>query len=266
MRAIQKTLGHESDYDFSPPRFVLYPTVVSTWKGVQGVLINWKTFKAPWGAALRQLSNYDYMLGSDSPASTEQRKFIGRAIYGPEKSIDDFRQFFELVTADQIQKNAHKLRDTYELDVVKNVANLTWTQFAARLFHMPLRSEKHADAAFTDRQVYELLSVMFTYIFLDTDAASSFALKRAAIKAYRDLSEQVRPVCEAAKALSLGRLIQHLIPSTSKSLPNHGDHLLHRFFESGKSIDEIVSWVVLLSVGIAVPSAQAVSVPRSDFK
>ena len=86
-----------------------------------------------------------------------------------------------------------------------------------------------------------------------------FKVRQDAIKAYKELVQIIKPICEAVKAPSFTNLINIFgRPETEKLLPHHGTKLLKRFFESGKTVDEVVSWVITLATGLVGPGPQAV--------
>ncbi|KAF2678245.1 heme peroxidase [Lentithecium fluviatile CBS 122367] len=259
MRKIKQSLGQEVDYDYGRPQLESRPVFVTTWKGVDSVLLYSRSYEVSWGKNLGLLSEHEFMLGADTPAATEQRKYVGRAIFSPEKSMIEFAHCIEFVTTDLVHKRSHKLRDIYELDAVKDIAALSWTQFAALLFHIPLKGSKHPDAALDDWKLYDLLSVIFELSFLDTDPTKSFAIRKRALKAYTELLNVVKPVCEAAKCQSIGHLMRYFKSDNHKLLPSHGTKLLERLFEGGKSVEEVTSWVISLMAGLVIPSAKALS-------
>ena len=65
------------------------------------------------------LTGHDYMLSGDKPANAEQKVFIGNAIYGPSHGLDEIRQFYEDLTKKLVIQQSHKLRNNYQLDIVR---------------------------------------------------------------------------------------------------------------------------------------------------
>jgi cytochrome P450 len=258
MRSVQQSLGHEAEYDYSRPSLMKPPKVVMSWQASHEVIMNSKTYKVPWGPAMKQIQRCEYMLGGDDPEHIAQRKFLGQAIFDPENSINDFRNFFEATTTNLVRKYSTRFRNSFEVDIVKNIANPAWTQFAACLFNIP-HKEKQLDAVYNDREVYDRLSTIFQFIHLNYDTSHALALKDASLKANKELVDQITPVCVAAKSAGVAHFLQHLTPKQSKYLPNHGDKLLHRLFESGKSVEEVVGIIVMTAGGITIPSAQGIT-------
>ncbi len=65
------------------------------------------------------LSGHDYMLSGDAPANSEQKNFVAHAMYGPTKGLGEIRQFYEMITAKLVRENSFKIRNTYQLDAVR---------------------------------------------------------------------------------------------------------------------------------------------------
>jgi hypothetical protein len=210
--------------------------------------------------ALGQLSEYEFMLGADSLSATDQRKLVGRALFAPESSMQDFTHCIEILTTALVRNSNRKLRHIYELDAVKDIATLSWTQFAARLFHIPLKDTRDADATLDDRKLYDLLKATFEFTFFDTDPARSFARQKNGLNAYKELLNVIKPACDAVKRRSKTHPFSFpaLASSHQKLLPHHGTQLLERLLGSGNSVDEVASWVISLIGGLVIPSAKAV--------
>ncbi|KAF2642870.1 fatty acid oxygenase [Massarina eburnea CBS 473.64] len=262
MRRINKSLNQISDYSYESPRLTTKPIIVTTWRGVNNVMLYSRSYTVPYGKALGQLGDFEYMLNADTLAATEQRKVISRAVYSPVASIDDFSRCITTITHDLIVRYSNKLRNIYEFDATKNIAILSWTQFAARLFHIPLKDSKHPDANLTDRKLYELLSAIYIFIFVDTETTKSFAVRRNALKAYKQLVEAIKPVCEAVKLQSIGKVLANIGGvelEKDDMLPNHSIKVIQRLFEGGRSVDDVVGLVITLATSIVVLSAQAMT-------
>ncbi|KAF1957002.1 hypothetical protein CC80DRAFT_561492 [Byssothecium circinans] len=261
MRKIKQSLNQLSEYSYEPPKLAPKSIIVTTWKGVNNVLLYSRAYSIPYGKAFNQLGEFEHMLGSNTAVATEKRKTIYRAVYSTARSIDDFAQCILTITNDLVSRHSNKLRNIYEVDAAKDIAILSWTQFAARLFHVPMRDSKNPEADFDDRKLYELFRPIYVFIFLDTEPTKSFSRRKNALEAYEQLADVVKPICEAVKAQSIGKLFQQTGSKFSKNelLPNHGVKVLERLFEGGKSSDDVVGLVITLSSSIAVVNAQAMT-------
>ncbi|KAF2020693.1 heme peroxidase [Aaosphaeria arxii CBS 175.79] len=264
MRAIKENLGQAAAYDWTRPTLNDKAVIVNTWKAATDVLLNPHIFKVPWGRALTRLSSYGVMLGSDGTESSQQRDFITHAIFEPPTTLKEIRFLFERVTIDLLEAHTLSLSGSWEIDVVRDVATLSWSRFAAQFLDIPIKNELHTDTTLDDRQLYELLQTLFQYVFLDTEDVSSFALHKAAANAFETLQSIIKPVLEqsiGSKKADL-RDIFHCVPATRSSdnlLPSQGAQLLQRLKRSGKSADEITWWIVTLAFGMTPPGSLALS-------
>jgi len=102
-------------------------------------------------------------------------------------------------------------------------------------------------------QLYLALSVLFAYVFLDGDPASSFKLREGAKSATDQLAELVKLVCEEVKVGGVFRSLGALFPmgTAGELLQDYGTRFLTRLFEGGKSVDEVV-WTIIPTAAAAV--------------
>ena len=68
------------------------------------------------------------MLSGDTPSNAEQKAFIGKALYCPSHGLDEIRKFYETLTANLIQKQSCKLRNGYQLDIVREFVPIPFSR------------------------------------------------------------------------------------------------------------------------------------------
>jgi hypothetical protein len=144
------------------------------------------------GKPLGQLSPCEFMLGVDSSAAIAERKSVGRAIFAPQTSLADMSFCITAFTKGLLRDHSHKLRHVYELGLVRDIAARSWAQFGARLFYIHLRSDKHSDAVFDDRTLYESLAAIFESTYLNTEQHNSFVCCQSGLEAYKSLLRVVK--------------------------------------------------------------------------
>ncbi|KAF1977554.1 heme peroxidase [Bimuria novae-zelandiae CBS 107.79] len=142
VQRIQQSLGHAADYDYTPPCFFRKPVVIKTWKGVDNALLYSRSYRIPYGKGISELTKYEWVVGNDTRSANDQRNLVRRALYGVDHGIEDIATSTRVLTEQIVRERSHKLRDIYELDVVKDIAALTWTRFAAFLEQLGLKSGK----------------------------------------------------------------------------------------------------------------------------
>jgi hypothetical protein len=261
MRKVQKSLGHEADFQYDPPQYLPPPKSIVDPKVVLSILRDSTSYTMPCGEVIRQLGPDKSKLGSNSPGAVKQQKILRHAVVGPTNSVKDFARLLGTTTSELIRIKSRKLGDISEVDIIRDVAVSSWTQFVARLFYIPFKDMSNPRCAFDERELYAKLRNIFRYVYRDEDPATSAQLKKLALQAHKDVAEELGEVCDTIKCSSFAHVLLHRDRKNdgNNSLPNHGDELLQRLFDDGKTVEEVTSTAVLLAVNIAVSGSFAVS-------
>ncbi|KIW81777.1 hypothetical protein Z517_04803 [Fonsecaea pedrosoi CBS 271.37] len=258
-RKILTKLGKEQDYNFDRPTYIGVPTSIRSWKAVTGVLGDQASFSVPWGPHTFYLTHQDYMLSGDSAANATQRKEVEKALYCPVNGLAQVQKFYEDLTTQLVVARSERLRgEWYQLDACRDVGNPSHAIFVARMFHLPLKQPGDLNPIGVEvDQLYLALSIMFAYVFLDLDTASSFKLRAGAKTANDQLSKLVKIVCEAVKVGGLLRVRDLFsMGTTGELLGDYGTLLLKRLFEGGKSVEEVVSTIIPTAAAAVATQAQ----------
>ncbi|KAF2036661.1 heme peroxidase [Setomelanomma holmii] len=248
MRQVQKSLGREADFTYDPPQHAPAMKVIADPKTVLSIL--------------RDSTSYTVPCCCEVSGAVKQQKILRQAVVGPANSTKDFARLLEITTSDMMRNKSHKLRDISEVDVIKDVAMLSWTQLVARLFIIPLKDSLNSKAAFDDKALHVELASVFRYLYCDDNPAISSKLKQTALQAYKDVNKELSDICDAINCSSFAHVLLHRDHKVDKdnSLPNHGDELLQRLLDGGKTVEEITSTAVLMAVQIATNEALRVYV------
>ncbi|KAG0652625.1 9,12-octadecadienoate 8-hydroperoxide 8R-isomerase [Hyphodiscus hymeniophilus] len=251
-REILTKQGKASSYSYDPPSFVAPPVPVLSWQGVVDVLSNQTNFKVPWGNHTFQLTHHDYMLSGDSAANGQQRNFVKGCLFKPQNALDEVRKFYEAITTSLVRRYSRKIGDSYQIDVVREyIGNLAHANFTGHFFGVPLKGFDGGKDSYTDQELYDSLSQIFAYVFLDLDTATSFQHSVTATKATKKLGDAMTPSVTAVKNgnLSIFKHMMDIVP-TETVLKDYGSHLIDRLFEGGKSIDEVM-WAIIPTAAAA---------------
>jgi linoleate 8R-lipoxygenase/9,12-octadecadienoate 8-hydroperoxide 8R-isomerase len=115
--------------------------------------------------------------------------------------------------------------------------------FTAQLFSLPLKTEEDSLEPFTEKQLYDMLALLFGYVFLDRDEVQSWTI--------RTLSKEV---CDALASLvkinvteiAFGGWVKKLADGIKKDgfLDQYGNALIRRLLDAGMPIDEVL-WIII---------------------
>jgi hypothetical protein len=104
--------------------------------------------------------------------------------------------------------------------------------------------------------------MLFAYVFLDLDTASSFERGAKAAKQTKRLGEVMKGAVAAVKNERFAGLIHMIgLGSSEAYLKDYGTRLVDRLFEGGKSVDEVVWTIIPTAAAAAATQAQGVCAP-----
>ncbi|GAB1202587.1 hypothetical protein APSETT445_001206 [Aspergillus pseudonomiae] len=242
--------------EFVRPKYESQPTAVTSWQGVTQVLNDQKAFRVPWGPHTFQLTQHDYMLSGDSSANAKQRVFVKDCLYKPTDGLEEVRKFYEDVTMDLLRQHSRKLGSTYQLDIVRDIGNLAHTKFTAEFFGIPLQTSENNDTtdAYTERELYTVLSELFGYVFLDVDPAQSFrhriSASRSSERLGKVMQKHVASLNKQHFTIARNILSNHNSSTKKCPLADYGPELNARLSSGGQSADEVI-WTVIPTAAAA---------------
>ena len=253
---ILTTRGIVSQYSFKAPTKPQAEIVFSTAGNAKKILGNQKKFNVIWGAAISRLSGgVDYMLSADKPANTKQHAAVVKAIYTDvPDGMEEVWDFYTRFTEKLLKERSYLLDDFYQVDAVReyptslknadnSVVNMVHVHFVSQLFNLPLKTEETPFHPFTEKQMYDILALLFGYVFLDRDEVQSFTIRKLAAESAQALSTLVS---FNVKEISLGGWVKKLADGIKKDgfLDSYGNAFIRRLLDAGMPIEEIV-WIIM---------------------
>lgn len=248
-RNIMKNLGREQDYSYDRPSYTPPRVNLVSHQNAKLVLDSQKDFKASWSRTMTELFG-------KGEWDAKQRQALGQAF-----NTEDFpklvKKFYEETTLRLIQEKGAKLANVNQIDITRDVGNLTHIHFASAIFGLPLKTEENPRGLFTEHELYMILATIFSALFFDVDASKSFPLNRASTA----VAQQLGSVVEATvKADTNNGLIHGLMDNFrphDNALREYGTSALRRLQETGLSASEITwSQIIPLVVGMVPNQAQ----------
>ncbi|OTA95381.1 hypothetical protein M434DRAFT_20259 [Hypoxylon sp. CO27-5] len=278
-KVIHDALGTSELYSWKRPERPMDPVVIKSHKAVSQVLGNNKDFYVPWGESISYLVSppgktfaKDFCLSGDGPANHESRNHVGKCLYEPEQWETEIKHFFDQTTKNLLRKASQGLplgyaaRDAvpeFEVDIVRDVIIPLNTRFVAEFFGLPIKTaETSPHGIYTEHELYELLTAMFSTVFFNSDPANSFKLRTLSRELALGLEQLVRLeaekdattgwVANVAARLGLKSNVNNTSSHDGKdgsqdwpALPHYGRQLLSRMMEKGKTIEECVAGTVM---------------------
>ncbi|CAK4030530.1 hypothetical protein BP6252_07663 [Lecanosticta acicola] len=244
------SLGQVQDFCFDRPAPAPRPRLISSWQAATEVLADHERFKVPWGKQIKDMTQgKDYCHAGDTQWHRDQHKFIDNAVYCPHQWKDEIKSMYEKITLDLIKCNSRKLRNGYQLDIVKDLANPASTLAIAELFHIPLKTFTEEAGILTVEQFHTLTELIFMYIFTNSDECKGYELRQGALKAaatIRPLTEQVVELVEHSNFHKMAHLLLRatgLRPSEDDLAKSFGTQLIQRLIKGRGDGD--ISTIVL---------------------
>jgi hypothetical protein len=109
----------------------------------------------------------------------------------------------------------------------------------------------------SEKELYDHLTLLFGYAFLQQDEIDGFTLKATAAEDYKALRHRVR---SNVLKISLSGKLKSLVDASGKtgSLGSYGINLIRRLLKAGKSVDEIADMVIPSAAAMAASQIQQV--------
>lgn len=262
-------LGVVSQYSFKKPSKPIQPFIFSTALNAKNILGNQTAFHVTYGPGIYSLTGgVEYMIAADLPANTAQHASVIKAIYNDvPKWMDEVFNFYTALLNKLLNKRSYGLGDFYQVDIareytpsfqrLRSILSMAHVHFVAQLFNLPLKTEEKPMNPFTEKQLFDILNLIFTEVFLNLDEVAAFKLRKTAAQAKEALADLVK---FNVKRISLLDWITKVAPSMKREgfLDHYGDSFIKRLLDQGKSEDEITYIIVATAVGAAGNQAQQV--------
>ncbi|KAF3481341.1 fatty acid oxygenase [Arthroderma uncinatum] len=249
-------LGIARKYSWDKPREVPLPIPISSHSACRKILGNKHDFKVTWGETIEFLMKRDgrpygrdFMLSGDRPANAASRKLMHGALY-----IDRWREevmtFYKETTLKLLHSKAYKLAGTInQVDIVRDVINMVHVHFCAAVFSLPLKTEENPRGVYTEKELYNVMALVFTSIFFNVDPAKSFALLD---KSRAETQKLGRLVLTNVELISRTGFLAPLIDRIDRHdnvLADYGIHMIERLLDTGLPPQDIVWTHVLPTAG-----------------
>lgn len=244
---IQKSLNRAEKYSWDKPAKVPKLVVVRSHVAADKIMKDKANWKVTWGETISFLTSQpkkvygkDYCLAGDDAANETSRKLMLSSLY-PMDWQAEVKNFYRSTTFKLLKAYSYKVpgKNVYQVDIVRDVANLVNARFAASVYSLPIKTEQTPRGIYTEQELYQVLSLLYTSIFFSTDPSKSFQINEAARLLAQQLGELILLNTESIAHTGLiANLIEKLHETTS--LTAYGTHMIQRMLESKMSIKDVV--------------------------
>lgn len=235
MDKVLTALGTHDRYSWEKPAKIVDPTIIFSYEAAKQIVEDKETFKVTWGAAMEFLMGpaaKDFMLAGDGPANAKSRQMMQNALYVEGKWDREVKEYYEQITEKLLKQKAYKLGNLNQVDIIRDVGNLTHVHFAAEVFSLPLKTEERPLGIFTEQELYLIMAAVFICVFFDLDPAESFPLRQKAYAATHTLGDLVQLNVQAIKTTGAFSTLFAKMFENATPLKDYGVHLIQRLLEN----------------------------------
>lgn len=235
MDKVLTALGTHDKYSWEKPAKIADPTIIFSYEAAKQIVEDKETFRVTWGAAMEFLMGpaaKDFMLAGDGPANAKSRQMMQNALYVEGKWEREVKEYYEQITEKLLKQKAYKLGNLNQVDIIRDVGNLTHVHFAAEVFSLPLKTEERPLGIFTEQELYLIMAAVFICVFFDLDPAESFPLRQKAYAATHTLGQLVELNVQAIKTTGVFSTLFAKIFENATPLKDYGIHLIQRLLEN----------------------------------
>ena len=235
MRKVLTALGKADKYSWEKPAKISDPTIIFSYEAAKQIVTNQDVFKVTWGPAMEFLMGpaaKNFMLAGDGPANAKSRQMMQNALYVDGKWEREVKEYYEEITEKLLKEKSYKIAGKNEVDIIRDVGNLTHVHFAAEVFSLPLKTEDRPLGIFTEQELYLVMAAVFICVFFDLDPAESFPLRQKAYAATQTMGKLVEANVAAIKATGSFSTLFAKIFEKSTPLKDYGVHLIERLLNN----------------------------------
>ncbi|TFY76746.1 hypothetical protein EWM64_g7266 [Hericium alpestre] len=257
-------LGQEDLYEFKRPGDPGPVPVVKAYGDVEKVLKS-PEFKAPYGEKAKGVvdGNGFFIACEDAERAGRDQREVLRALLPADDSADKIGAYFYEKTRELIAEKSFTLSDRGKrhVDIARDVLRylpLHWV--ATELAGLQFKKDKDSYfGAFTESELYNMLTDCYTYFFLDVDASKKMNMQDRVKSHVSELKRHIKTtlITNAGGRMSLAAIVGslHQLFATQKKKPYRAP-LVESLFERGGTADDVTNNVLALLIGATVELSQ----------
>ncbi|KAG8731386.1 hypothetical protein FRC11_004322 [Ceratobasidium sp. 423] len=180
--------GHLEDmgiadlYDFKRPEEARHIVGINSYKAVREVLGDPKTYNVTYEQHMKELTNgYGFFLAMDDPVSHQRdMNVMHKVLVGSQETLDYNVAWYAAKTTELIKEKSFSMSksSTRTVDIVRDVLNLVPVYWVSQeMAGLPLKCKGNEDGLITEQEIYQMMTVVFTHIFLNVEPLNGWQLR-----------------------------------------------------------------------------------------
>ncbi|KAH8997828.1 linoleate diol synthase [Lactarius hatsudake] len=257
-------LGTADRYDFSRPPNPSPVAIAREYNDVQQVLGS-AQFRHPYGhKGARIISGEGFFLASNNDAESQRDQTeVLRVLRASPERAEQIANYFYEKTRELINVKSYSLNDKNikYVDIVRDVLRYVPLHWAAtELAGLTLKEDSEAWGDYTEPQLYEMITDIYSFLFLDVDPSKSMNLEARAKEHVEDLQRHIKAniLADVGGKLSIANLVGTIQSLFNMRAKKPRLSVAEGLFESGASADRTTNNVLSLLVGASVELSQSI--------
>ncbi|CAE6468800.1 unnamed protein product [Rhizoctonia solani] len=182
MESHLEDMGIVGSYDLKRPVEARHIVGINSYKAVREVLGNPKIYKATYEQHMKELTNgYGFFLAMDDPAAHQRdMNVMHKVMVGTPESLEYNVAWYAAKTNELIKDKSFSMSKgpTRTVDIVRDVLNLVPVYWVSQeMAGLPLKCKGNEDGLITEQEIYQMMTVVFTHIFLNVEPLNGWQLR-----------------------------------------------------------------------------------------
>ncbi|KAH8832679.1 linoleate diol synthase [Flagelloscypha sp. PMI_526] len=260
MAGFLKDLGELEKYDVKRPSEQKEDIVIKDHAVISQILKS-SAFKAPFADKAGKVIRGS---GFFTVESQEAQSKVAKAISHPE-IVENITKYFFDKTSELVETNSYTLVGGHRraVDIVRDVLTVVPVYFAAEeLAGISLKTKGNPSGVYTPKELFTKLSDIFSYIFLDVEAAKVAVLEQRVHGHVHELLGHIKSHLNVTlfQKLSFSGIV-NTISSIFKSKSHEKEHhvLVEKLYQIHQSTDETANNILALMVGLSIELSLALT-------
>ncbi|CAE6443003.1 unnamed protein product [Rhizoctonia solani] len=188
MKIHLEEMGIADLYDFKRPEQTRHTVGVNSYEAVRKVLGDPKTYKATYETHMKDLTDgYGFFLAMDDPVAHQRdMNVMHKVMVSSAETLEYNIKWYAEKTTELIKEKSFSMskNSTRTVDIVRDVLNLVPVYWVSQeMAGLPLKCKGNEDGLITEQEMYRIMTVIFTHIFLNVEPLNGWQLRDNAKKA-----------------------------------------------------------------------------------